>query len=162
METAGSPEVHCPDKDVELLSRNHIHPVSYNTYRRIPLVIEGLFTEEVMNCVKIADEIAQQAYQCNAGDNYYPGYFSEILLNAKGISLSQVNKWNSRSIDHKHDYTMRELHFFIPYNHYQLSHPSRGEDFIRNMSVSFSDASSQNNRQCGDLIRDKIRLQKIM
>jgi hypothetical protein len=159
---AAHPEIHCQDKDIELLTRNHIHPVSYNTYRKVPVVVERLFTKEIMDCVNTADEIASQAYQCNSGDNYHPGYFTEILPNSHGIFLSQVNRWNSRSIDHKDDYTMRELQFSIPYEEDEVPNNSLDEERIGRMRAKFSDHSSKNNLWCGDLIREKIKLQKLM
>ncbi|MEP6736816.1 MAG: hypothetical protein ABJA70_14935 [Chryseolinea sp.] len=159
---SADPEIHCLDKDLELLTRNHAHPVSYNTYRKVPVVLEQLFTEEVMDSVKIADDIAKQCYQSNSGDHYFPGYFSEILLSRHGIVLSQINKWNSRSIDHKNDYTMRALQFTIPYDEVQIQNLEFEEENIGRMRIKFSDLSSNNNRWCGDLIREKIKLQKLM
>lgn len=159
---SSAPEIHCPDKDVELLTRNHIHPVSYSTYRTVPVTMEAAFTEEVMKYIKIAEEIGKQAYQCNSGDNYYPGYFSEILLSRQGIVLSQINRWNSRSVDHKEDYTMRELRFSIPYAEVQISDGQIDQEYIGRMRIEFSDRSSKNNRWCGDLIREKIKLQKLL
>jgi len=115
--------------------------------------------KETVQYLSIADEIAKQAYLCSSGDDYRPGYFSEISMDDTGIMLNQINHWNSRSIAHKQDYHLRNLEF-------QISNEIRGEklpygaDQIGRMMIVFSDRSSNNNKSCGDKIYNEIQIQK--
>ncbi|MDF2454037.1 MAG: hypothetical protein K0R51_30 [Cytophagaceae bacterium] len=118
--------------------------------------------EETTAYINIADEIAQAGANCSAGDNYAPGQFSEIKVNSKGIFLSQINLHNSRSIDHKNNYHMRKLRFFIPL--YKEMKATRTIDDtmyeIGKMQISFSDNSSPVNRKCGERIVEHILQQQ--
>ena len=116
---------------------------------------------ETKQYLNIADEIAKQAYLCSSGDDYYPGYFSAIAINDDGIILEQINHWNARSIDHKNNYYLRNLRFYIP-NTATESRLSYGEEKIGKMNVYFSDSSSSNNKKCGDKILKKIEEQKSL
>lgn len=113
------------------------------------------FSQEVVRYLSIADDIAKSAHQCAAGDNYSPGYYSEITVEENRIVLRQVNRWNSRSLDHREDYHMRDLEFFIPLE--PLDEKASSYDFrIDNLFINFSDMSSKNNRACGERIKAKI------
>jgi hypothetical protein len=121
---------------------------------------KGSFTDEVINYLAISDRIAQQGYLCTSGDNYRPGYFSEIMIQDEAITLKQINWHNARSIDHKHDYHMRELEIIIPFD--QPYKESKFLDHkIGNMMILFSDRSSQKNKTCGDKILQKIEEEKL-
>lgn len=109
--------------------------------------------------LNIADEIAKHGYMCARGDDYRPGYFSEIKLDENEIILSQINHWNARSIDHKNDYHLRNLEFKIPYAMTE-SRLGYGAEKIGRMIVEFSDRSSKNNKGCGDNIFNEIQEQK--
>lgn len=118
------------------------------------------YSAETVRYVSIADRIAKEVYFCDAGDAYRPGYFSEIILEHEAlIILRQINRHNSRSIDHKKDYFMRELEFFIPLKPGPKK-LSFDEDTIGEMRIRFFDHSTQNNQKCGDRIREKIRDEK--
>jgi len=112
-------------------------------------------SSDVINYLEISDRIAQQAYLCASGDDYHPGYFSSTVIKDGAITLEQINRHNSRSIDHKRDYHMRDLKITIPLQ------PIHGEspfcDFrIGDMMIEFSDTSSEQNRTCGKRIVHKI------
>lgn len=115
-------------------------------------------TEQYLN---IADEIAKQAYLCSSGDHYHPGFFSKISVDEAGIILQQINHWNARSIDHKKDYHLRNLEFYIP-NLITESKLSFRDEKIGRMTIHFSDRSSENNKNCGDKIFSKIQEQKAL
>jgi len=72
------------------------------------------FGKEIADYLNIADEIAKPGYQYSSGDDYYPGYYSEVAIEDSLIILKQVNHWNSRSINHKDNYHLRDLEFYIP------------------------------------------------
>ena len=116
--------------------------------------------EEVMQYLNVADEIAKQAYGCSQGDDYMPGYFSEVIVDDSGVILRQINRWNSRSTLHKNDYHLRDLEFHIP-NAGAENKLKYGADKIGRMTILFSDSSSMNNKVCGERIYNEIQLQKI-
>jgi len=107
----------------------------------------------------IADKIARRAYQCGMRDDYRPGVFSEAIVSDTAIVLKQVNHWNARSIDHKKDYQLRNLEFYIPTAAVEARR-RHSVDMIGNMTVLFSDMSSANNRYCGDRIYQAIQEEK--
>jgi hypothetical protein len=108
----------------------------------------------------IADEIAKQAHHFSAGDDYRPGYYSEIALNDNGIVLKQINHWNARSIDHKKDYTLRNLEFYISLTE-DKPKLSFQQEYIGKMIVLFSDRSSENKKRCADRILKKINEERL-
>jgi hypothetical protein len=125
--------------------------------------IEGLGkdAEAVERYLIIAESIARCAQHCAVGDNYRPGYFSDMIVTPEGITLQQINHMNARSLDHKKNYSLRNLEFFIPLK--QTSPGTRSllpDDHIGVMRISFSDRSSQNNRACGEKILEKIAEEK--
>jgi hypothetical protein len=112
--------------------------------------------EETQHYLTIADEIAKQAHHFSAGDDYRPGYYSEIALNDNGIVLKQINHWNARSIDHKKDYTLRNLEFYISLTE-DKPKLSFQQEYIGKMIVLFSDSSSEHNKKSGNRILEKIK-----
>jgi len=117
------------------------------------------YSDKVKQYLDTADSIAMQAYQCDAGDDYWPGYYSEIVLEEASIQLKQINHWNARSIDHRDDYVMRNLEFDIPLRPVTVR-PSFLTETIGDMQVYFFDRSSDKNRACGERITEQIQLAK--
>lgn len=112
------------------------------------------WTDEVRNSIEQADKIAGVAANCTNGDNYRPGNFSLVAIHQDHIVLSQVNRMNSKSLDHKNDYSIRDLIMTIPLSdNYKVCTSSRK---IGEMNVLFHDASSANNRRCGDNIEKML------
>ncbi len=111
---------------------------------------------EVTCYVNIADEIAKVAVNYSIGDNYYPGYYSEILISDTSITLSQINLHNSRSIDHKSDYHMRKLIMTIPLTK-NAATPFLPDYNIGDLQIKLSDNSSTNNKTCGKAILECIQ-----
>lgn len=119
----------------------------------------GLYPYEINTYLLIAERIALQAHYCGSGDSYHPGCFSEITMTKGGVTLSQINHKNSRSLAHKDNYSLRDLEFFIPLQ--QGSQKSSYQDeFIGAMRIRFSDRSSENNQECGVRIRKQIDEEK--
>lgn len=116
--------------------------------------------EKVTAYINMADEIAGEAYNCNSGDDYRPGYFSEIEIKNSMIVLSQVNLHNARSSDHKEDYHMRKLYFYIPLEKEAVKTTFDMNYELGEMQIAFSDHSSPNNRACGQKIVEQILQQK--
>lgn len=121
---------------------------------------ENLYNKEILRYLSIADEIAKKGYLCDAGDNYSPGYFSKIIVTDSSIVLEQVNRWNSKSLDHKKDYHMRDLEFHIPLREANENKSGLPDYLIGQMLIHFTDHSSENNKNCGDGIREKILEEK--
>ena len=117
------------------------------------------YSDEVIRYLAMADSIAMQAQQCSSGDDYHPGYYSEIDLEDNRIHLKQINHWNARCIDHRDDYFLRNLEFDIPLR--PVSTRSFVNDSIGDMQIYFADRSSQNNKGCGHKIQEQIRIAKL-
>ncbi len=112
-------------------------------------------SKEITLYLSIADEIAGVTSNCVRGDNYYPGVYSSVTIDDKALTLSQVNHMNSRSSDHKEDYSLRKLEFRIPLQ--ELPDPNSRYDYtIGAMGIYFSDYSSKNNKSCGEAVLKKI------
>ncbi|MEJ7646996.1 MAG: hypothetical protein WKF87_20530 [Chryseolinea sp.] len=120
------------------------------------------YNPTVVQYVAIADEIAKMGYHCSSGDDYATSYYSRIIVTDDQIELHQTNHYNSRSTDHKDDYHLRDLEFYIPIKPSKEKSDRAGfdEHWIGGMRIYFSDRSSANNRGCGNSIRDKIEVQK--
>jgi hypothetical protein len=145
--------------------KTHFAPLATGTMEMSSGDTSGtvLYSETVASYLVMADSIARCAYLCTAGDDYRPGYFSEITVNAEGITLQQINHMNSRSLDHKSNYSLRDLEFFIPLKQSSVEKPlAIMEDHIGIMRIAFSDRSSQNNSMCGDRIQEKIDEEKLL
>lgn len=113
------------------------------------------YGDDVVRYLSIADDIAKSTQQCAAGDNYSPGYYSEIIVEESRLVLRQTNHWNSRSLDHRDDYHLRDLEFFIPFQ--SVEEKASSYDYrIEKMFINFSDISSKNNRSCGELLKQKM------
>ena len=119
------------------------------------------YNQAIERYLTIADEIAKKGYLCSSGDDFRPGYFSEISITDNEITLKQINRYNSRSIDHKDNYHMRDLEFYIPLKHIgpEKKRHNLGSDScqIGDMTIFFSDRSSEKNKACGNEIVKKIR-----
>jgi hypothetical protein len=146
------------------------HEVDLVKEHFVPLVTGSLVTganviphtSEMNRYLAVAESIAGCTYLCAAGDDYRPGYFSEITVDNEGVTLRQINHMNAKSLDHRNDYSLRDLEFFIPFN--EVTDQSRlkfGEETIGKMRVSFSDRSSDNNRKCGDRVEEKIAEERL-
>lgn len=145
--------IYCDNKDREKDVNEYVlqHcPTGFKTKENI-----SAYNDDVIHYISIADEIAKEAYLCSSGDNYHPGYYSEIIIEKNQIILRQINRWNSRSIDHKNDYHLRDLEFYIPLTSIE-SKPLFRSKHIGRMLVNFSDNSSKNNKACGDRISQRL------
>lgn len=115
------------------------------------------FSDEVIESLSIADRISQHAVNRNTGDSYWPGNYSIIDILPTCIMLTQVNHMNSRSLNHKNDYSLRNLLFRIPLEQNVKIEATFGDVTIGNMLVNFSDRSSANNLSVGDDIMEAIK-----
>lgn len=115
------------------------------------------FSDKILNYLLIADRISMHAVNRYAGDNYWPGNYSTIKLTSNAIVLEQVNHMNSRSLNHKENYSLRSLIFKIPLQHALPFKQSFDDVLLENMVISFSDHSSPNNREAGDAIQEQIK-----
>jgi hypothetical protein len=115
------------------------------------------FSDELIESLSIADRISQHAVNRNMGDSYWPGNYSIIDILPTSIMLTQVNHMNSRSLNHKNDYTLRNLIFTIPLEQNEKIEARFGDVTIGNMLVNFSDRSSENNRGTGNDIMEEMR-----
>jgi hypothetical protein len=121
------------------------------------------YTETLNEYLTTAESIASEAYLCAAGDDYRPGYFSEIMVDEQGVTLEQINHMNAKSLSHKQNYSLRDLQFFIPFIQATEQKVIRfEEDYIGIMRIHFSDRSSENNKLYGDKIREKIKAHPLL
>ncbi len=159
--TAALVNFYSPDPKAEVLLAPYLEKLfpQSGEYFIAPLNYEPL-SDQVHLYLTIAESVARQAYLCASGDDYSPGYFSTVTLNADGILLEQINHKNSRSLAHKQDYSLRDLTFFIPYGSHK---PDRlyNEEYIGRMRILFSDRSSANNKDCGNKIREQINAERM-
>ena len=118
------------------------------------------YNDSVIQYLSLADSIAAQAQHCSSGDDYQPGYYSEIVLEDARIHLKQINHWNARSIDHRDDYFLRDLEFEIPLQPV-ATRSSFLSDAIGDMQIYFSDRSSDKNKGCGHKIQEQIQMAKM-
>lgn len=118
------------------------------------------YSKTITNYLLIADRIAVESTNCTSGDNYSPGNFSEISIDDSFIILSQLNYMNSRSLDHKNDYSLRKLEFILPLSN-KIKTPHYFGQQIGEMLIEFSDSSSENNKSCGKRIEEKITQEKL-
>ncbi len=160
--TSSLTDLYSKDSNVEALLAPHFKSIISSTPEHL-IATENYepLSEGVSIYLKIAESIAKQAYLCTSGDDYSPGYFSKIVLNAEGVLLEQINYKNSRSLAHKEDYSLRDLTFFIPYDLQKLGKAGFEDEYIGAMRISFSDRSSANNRNCGDKIRLQIDAERM-
>lgn len=114
-----------------------------------------LYSAEIQRYLTIAETIAKEGYACSSGDDYRPGYFSKMSVSDDDIKLEQINRWNSRSLNHKTNYHMRDLEFYIPLSGI-LKRNFWSEHAIGNMKILFNDRSSPNNRGCGERIMEAL------
>jgi hypothetical protein len=114
------------------------------------------FYNEKLKYLTAADEIASLAMNCTRGDDYRPGFYSEVEVNEEYIKLSQTNHMNAKSLDHKKDYSLRKLEFKIPLTDQESPKSLFNSYHIGAMQIYFSDNSSENNKSCGDKIEKKI------
>lgn len=152
-------ELHCIPDERKNEIRDYVRKNSPQSFNNEMLTNSEWVNETVIQYLNIADEIAKQAFRCSQGDDYRPGYFSEVVVDDSGIILRQINRWNSRSILHKNDYYLRDLEFHIPTADVERK-LSYGAEKIGRMTVFFSDSSSVNNKSCGDRIYNAIQAQK--
>lgn len=74
------------------------------------------FSERIVKQLTTADSVASLGLNCTTGDSYRPGNFSKVIYTKNNIELQQVNYMNAKSLDHKHDYSLRSLVFRIALN----------------------------------------------
>jgi hypothetical protein len=165
--TATLKTLYSPNSDLESKIKNLILSKSPNQgYGWDTGINTSHYNPETERYVTIADEIAKQGYRCSSGDDFRPGYFSEISVTGDAIILKQINHYNSRSINHKDDYHMRDLEFYIPLkriDHEKKSPNLRSNSYqIGDMAIVFSDRSSEKNKACGNEVLNKIREEALV
>jgi len=153
-------DVYCVDKAIEDEFKNsNSNTISGPGIKWQDDSETNIYSDEVNGYLEISDRIAQQCYLCTSGDDYYPGYFSSTIVTEESITLKQINLHNSRSINHKSDYHMRELIIMIPT--IQNYHETSFSDYkIGGMRIKFSDRSSAGNTVCGEKITQRIAAEK--
>jgi hypothetical protein len=116
---------------------------------------EFKLTDEQITYLEIADRIAA------VGDDIstYPSFYNTFTLTADFIKLAQINDRNSRSIDHKDSYFMRDLYFTISLKQKAKKQNAPKVDcyFIGEMEVLFQDSSAKSQRETGDRIMLQLK-----
>ncbi|WP_018343236.1 hypothetical protein [Cytophaga aurantiaca] len=137
----------------EIKSNVLLHNVSFAA----PQKTDKYLSDEITTSLATADRISQHGINMHSGDSYWPGNYSKINLTQDVIRLEQVNHMNSRSLNHKDDYSLRDLVFQIPIQNTVTLKQSYDDVFIGKMLISFSDRSTQNNREAGNAIQEQIK-----
>jgi len=110
-----------------------------------------ILSEQQSQYFEIADRIASLANDINAT----PTCYGAVIITSESIKLEQINRWNSKSLDHKDSYFMRDLYFVIPLiknDTKEKTHHSFGSYYIGTMEVFFQDGSAKKQRTIGDKI----------
>lgn len=111
-------------------------------------------TKEQILYLEIADRIARVGNDISA----YPSYYSALKLTSHFIKLEQINGRNSRSIDHKDSYFLRDLHFLIPLKEETIKKGAFVEPYlIGAMEVLFQDSSAKSQRETGNKIMLQLK-----
>lgn len=116
---------------------------------------EFKLTDEQITYLEIADRIAA------VGDDIftYPSFYNTFTLTADFIKLAQINDRNSRSIDHKDSYFMRDLYFTISLKQEAKKQNAPKVDcyFIGAMEVLLQDSSAKFQRETGNKIMLQLK-----
>lgn len=115
---------------------------------------EFKLTKEQIHYLEIADRIAMVG-----NDIYtYPSFYNSFILTDHFIKLVHINDRNSRSIDHKDNYFLRDLYFFIPLNDNTIKKDTYIDSyFIGAMEVLFQDNSTKPQKATGNQIILQIK-----
>lgn len=155
-------DLYCADKArtpfIEKLIA-HNKDANKNQWKPDSLNHDPSYDATIIRYLSVADNIAMKTMNCAAGDNYYPGAFSEVSITGKHIILRQANHMNAKSLDHKNNYSLRDLEFFIPLTNAKED-ANRYDYTIGDMLINFSDRSSRNNKTCGDAVLEQIKIEQ--
>ena len=103
----------------------------------------------------LADRIAALGNDINAT----PSHYGSVTITSDFIQLTQINRRNSRSLDHKDSYCMRDLYFVIPLkkNNEAKEKLKIGSYYLGEMEVYFQDVSAKTQRTTGDKIMAQLK-----
>ncbi|WP_158655294.1 hypothetical protein [Flavivirga eckloniae] len=81
-----------------------------------------------------------------------------IIITSTFIKLNQSNHMNSRSLDHKDSYVLRDLYIIIPLKERNKKEDPKvvGSNYIGDMEIILNDRSAESQRTTGDKIRIAI------
>jgi len=147
-------EVYCEERSAEKDVRGGITAENWPGWRS-PSTVGLPYSEEIIRSLETADRIAGLTKYCAAGDDYRPGNFSKVSVNGERIELQQINHMHAKSLDHKDNYSLRNLVFTIPFDSRTVIKKFDAYQ-VGNMIVEFSDRSSKNNRECGRKVIEEI------
>lgn len=108
--------------------------------------------------LQIADRIASVGNDIFAA----PSDFGSVVITSSFIKLNQINRKNSRSIDHKDSYFLRDLHFILPLKENSIDKEGPqvvGSHFVGELQIIFNDGSAKSRKSTGDQIRTQIELE---
>ena len=146
-------DFHCDDKKIAAKLEAKAKQLLVGFEWTTPAKQEFKLTDKEVLYLEIADRIAA------VGDDVFadPSFYSLVTLTADFVKLEQVNQQNSRSIDHKDSYFLRDLSFLISIKgkNETLKSSKMNLYFIGDMEIRFEDSSAASRRATGD----KIRLQ---
>lgn len=114
-----------------------------------------LLTDEIRNYLEIADRIVGQANDLRSGVNY-----TNLILTKNQLRLEQINRWNSRSLDHKDSYFLRDLRFWVNLDNQEPQKRLLEPIWIGKMLIEFSDASAPSRKNGGKRIQAQIELEQ--
>ena len=147
---------YCEDNSLQKILTNKVESETWPGWAS-PSSIVLPYSEQVLQAMQTADNVAVLAKNCRRGDDYRPGNFSKISINSNHIRLEQINHMNAKSLIHKNNYSLRSLVFTIPLEADSANENGLHEYKIGIMTATFSDNSSENNKSCGDKIDAELK-----
>jgi hypothetical protein len=114
--------------------------------------------QEVIKYLEIADRIAAFGNDLSAR----PTDYRSVTITKNEIKLDQSNHMNSRSLDHKDSYLLRDLIFLIPLENRNKKGSDKiviGSYFIGDMEIIFNDGSAKSQKYTGDKISKQLELE---
>jgi hypothetical protein len=151
-------DLYCDDKKIEAKLEAKANQLLVNFEWNTPAKQEFELKDKQVLYLEIADRIAA------VGNDIFaePSFYSLVTLTANAIKLDQINGQNSRSIDHKDSYFLRELSFSIPLKD-QTDKTEKSKAvlidgyLIGDMEILFGDSSAKSQRATGDQIRLQLQ-----
>ncbi len=145
---------YCQDKNIpdqfEVHSNQMIGAFEWDS---IPKDTFKLSTKQTQH-LEIADRIAALGNDLGAT----PSDYESVIITSTFIKLKQSNSKNSKSLDHKDSYFLRDLYFIVPLNESinKKEHSLIKAYYIGDMKVFFYDGSAKSQKITGDKIKAQL------
>lgn len=146
---------YCDNKNMATQLEDQAKKQLENFEWKVPSKSKFQLSNNQIQYLEIADRIATFGDDISTN----PSFYTKLLLTANVIQLEQINRRNSRSIDHKNSYFLRDLYFVIPLKDANEGKKASkiGAHFIGDLEIRFQDSSAKSQRATGDKIMLQIK-----